>query len=151
MGNTDVVLGMKWLHAIGEFTLNLRDMEMKFKVDGTIHILKAIKDNNLKVITLKRMERLIKHDMVERAAECKLMLSYEDQHTTPYHSDVPELRVKHTKVFNGIPPGKPPDRGIEHIIEPEEGTKPIMNTPYRHPKRLKDEIEKTIKELLALG
>lgn len=26
-----------------------------------------------------------------------------------------------------------------------------MITPYRHPKRLKDEIEKTIKELLAMG
>ncbi len=26
-----------------------------------------------------------------------------------------------------------------------------MITPYRHPERLKDEIEKTIKELLAMG
>lgn len=26
-----------------------------------------------------------------------------------------------------------------------------MITPYMHPKRLKDEIEKTIKELLAMG
>ena len=48
MGGTDIVLGMKWLHAIGEFTLNLRDMEMKFKIDGTNHVLKAIKVNNLK-------------------------------------------------------------------------------------------------------
>ena len=28
---------------------------------------------------------------------------------------------------------------------------PMMVTPYRHPKRLKDEIEKTITELLAMG
>ena len=27
----------------------------------------------------------------------------------------------------------------------------MMVTPYRHPKRLKDEIEKTIKELLVMG
>lgn len=53
--------------------------------------------------------------------------------------------MKHTKVFSDIPHGRPPDRGIEHIIELEEGTNPIMITPYRHPKRLKDEIEKTIK------
>ena len=39
-------------------------------------------------------------------------------------------------MFNNIPPGKAP------------GTKPIMITPYCHPKRLKDEIEKTIQELL---
>ena len=59
--------------------------------------------------------------------------------------------MKYDRVFNDIPPGRPPDRGIEHIIELEEGTKPMMVTPYRHPKRLKDEIEKTIKELLAMG
>ena len=42
MGDIDVVLGMAWLHDLGEFTLNLRDMEMKFKVDGRPHIIKAI-------------------------------------------------------------------------------------------------------------
>lgn len=30
MDDTDVVLGIKWLHDIGEFTLNLHEMEMKF-------------------------------------------------------------------------------------------------------------------------
>ena len=59
--------------------------------------------------------------------------------------------MKYDRVFNDITPGRPLDRGIEHIIELEEGTKPMMVTPYRHPKRLKDEIEKTIKELLAMG
>lgn len=34
MGDTNVVLGMKWLHDIGIFTLNLREMEMRFTVDG---------------------------------------------------------------------------------------------------------------------
>lgn len=30
MGDTDLVLGMTWLHDIEVFTLNFRDMEMKF-------------------------------------------------------------------------------------------------------------------------
>ena len=60
-----------------------------------------------------------------------------------YHPDIQQLRIKHSKVFNDLPLGQPPDRGIEHIIELEEGTKPIMITPYHHPKRLKDEIKKT--------
>ena len=51
-------------------------------------------------------------------------------------------------MFNDLPPSRLLDSGIEHIIELEEGTKPIMITPYRHPKRLKDEIEKTIHEIL---
>jgi hypothetical protein len=33
----------------------------------------------------------------------------------------------------------------------EEGAKPIITTPYRHPKKFKDEIEKSIKELLDMG
>lgn len=36
-------------------------------------------------------------------------------------------------------------------IELELGAKPIMITPYRHPKVYKDEIEKTIKEFLDMG
>jgi hypothetical protein len=47
--------------------------------------------------------------------------------------------------------GNPLDRGFEHIIELEEGAKPVITTPYRHPKKHKDEIESAIKELLAMG
>jgi hypothetical protein len=54
-------------------------------------------------------------------------------------------------VFGSIPPGRPPDRGFEHTIELEVGATPVITTPYRHPKRFKDEIEKAIKELLAMG
>ena len=54
-------------------------------------------------------------------------------------------------MFSEIPPSRPPNRGIENIIKLEEGAKPIMIIPYRHPKRLKDEIEKTIKESLSMG
>jgi hypothetical protein len=50
-----------------------------------------------------------------------------------------------------IPLGRPPDRGFEHSIELEEGAKPMITTPYRHSRRFKDEIEKAIKELLAMG
>jgi hypothetical protein len=33
----------------------------------------------------------------------------------------------------------------------EEGRKPMITPPYCHPRRFKDEIEKAIKELLAMG
>jgi hypothetical protein len=66
----------------------------------------------------------------------------------------PEIKIildKHQKVFGLIPPSVPPDRGFEHIIELEAGVKPVISTPYRHPKKYKDEIEKAIKELLDMG
>jgi hypothetical protein len=37
------------------------------------------------------------------------------------------------------------------MIELEVGATPVITAPYRHPKKFKDEIEKAIKELLAMG
>ena len=65
--------------------------------------------------------------------------------------DIQEILDRHTKVFDKILHGVPSDRGIEHVIELEEGAKPVMITPYHHPKKHKDEIEKAIKELLEMG
>jgi hypothetical protein len=62
-----------------------------------------------------------------------------------YSHDIQKIINSHNKVFEPIPTGPPPDRGFEHIIELEEGAKTVITTPYRHPKRYKDEIEKAIK------
>jgi hypothetical protein len=61
------------------------------------------------------------------------------------------LLGRHQQAFGPIPPGRPPERGFEHTIELEEGDKSMITSPYRHPRRFKDEIEKAIKELLAMG
>jgi hypothetical protein len=37
------------------------------------------------------------------------------------------------------------------MIELEAGATPVITAPYKHPKKFKDEIEKAIKELLAMG
>ena len=58
---------------------------------------------------------------------------------------------KYERVFRDLPQGKPPDRGVDHIIELEIGTQPIKMNPYRHPKGIRDDIEEAIKELLELG
>ena len=65
-----------------------------------------------------------------------MMPTQEEQHKIEYHPDIQKLRIKYEKVLSKIPLGKPPDKGIEHIIELEEGTKPVMITPYQHPKLL---------------
>ena len=54
-------------------------------------------------------------------------------------------------MFEDIPPGIPLDRGFEHIIELEEEAKPIITTPYHHPRHYKEEIEKMIKDVLDMG
>lgn len=67
------------------------------------------------------------------------------------HIDIEPIIKKHHSVFEEIPPGLPPKRGFEHIIELERDAKPVITTPYRHPQKYKDEIEKAIQELLAMG
>ena len=75
----------------------------------------------------------------------------DDEGRRHYHTDIQDLLSRHDKVFGQIPPGRPPDKGFEHTIELEEGAKPMITTPYRNPKKFKDEIEKSIKELLDMG
>jgi hypothetical protein len=75
----------------------------------------------------------------------------DEQGKVHYTLEIKEILDRHHEVFGPIPPGVPPDRGFEHIIELEEGAKPVITTPYRHPNKYKDYIEKAIKELLDMG
>jgi hypothetical protein len=68
-----------------------------------------------------------------------------------YHLEIRALMSQYEPIFGPIPLGRPPDRGFEHTIELEAGETPMITTPYRHPKRFKDEIEMTIKELIVMG
>jgi hypothetical protein len=54
-------------------------------------------------------------------------------------------------VFEPLPARRPPDKGFEHVIELEEGLNLVITTPYRHPKRFKDKIKKSIKEIIEMG
>ena len=59
--------------------------------------------------------------------------------------EIYQLLSKYEKVFGDLPLGRPPDRGVEHKIELEIGTKPIKMNPYRYPKRIRYDIEYYIK------
>ena len=54
-------------------------------------------------------------------------------------------------MFRDLPHGRTLDRGVEHRIELEIGKSSIKVNPYNHTKIFKDEIERTIKELLDFG
>ena len=67
------------------------------------------------------------------------------------HIDIEPIIKKHQKVFEEIHLGLSPKRGFEHIIELEKDAKPVITTPYQHPQKYKDEIEKAIREILVMG
>jgi ribosomal protein L31 len=103
--------------------------------------------NTPRVVTTKRMEAIFRREDIVYAAECRISVQVDKKGHPHYSHDIQKIIDSHNKVFEPIPPGAPPDRGFEHIIELEEGAKPVITTPYRHPKKYKDEIEKAIKEL----
>jgi hypothetical protein len=128
---------------LGPITTNYKTMEMSFTEEsGKKVVLRGMSGNTPRVVTTKRMEAIFRREDIVYVAECRISVRVDKKG---------ETIDKHIKVFGPIPPGAPPDRGFEHIIELEEGAKPVITTPYRHPKKYKDEIEKPIKELLDMG
>jgi hypothetical protein len=107
--------------------------------------------NSAKVVTAKRMEAIFRREEIIYTVECKVSTRVDEKGKVHYTLEIKRILDQHQKVFGPIPPGVPPDNGFEHIIEIEVGAKPIITTPYRHPKKYKDEIEKAIKEILDMG
>ena len=85
--------------------------------------------NAAKVVTAKRMEAIFQRDEIVYAVECRIMTRVDEQGKVHYTPEIKEILDRHHKVFGPIPPGVPPDRGYEHIIELEEGAKPVITTP----------------------
>jgi hypothetical protein len=104
-----------------------------------------------RIMSNQCMEALFRHGDVACVVECLITMEKPSQDHQHYHADIQKLLGKHERVFEPLPTGRPLDRGFEHVIELEEGSNPMITTPYRNPKRFKEEIEKAIKELLDMG
>jgi hypothetical protein len=150
--DTNIILGVQWLSTLGPITTNYKTMEMSFtKENGKKVVLRGMSGNTPRVVTAKRMEAIFRREDIAYVVECRISVRVDKKGETHYSPEIQRIINKHNKVFGLIPPGAPPDRGFEHIIELEEGAKPVITTPYKHPKKYKDEIEKAIKELLDMG
>jgi hypothetical protein len=113
-------------------------MTMKFFTPGGKQVvLRGMANNAPTVVSNKIMEAIFRHGDVVYAAQCFIMSQTDDEGRRHYHADIQDLLSRHDKVFGKIPPGIPPDRGFEQTIELEEGAKPVITTPYRHPKKFK--------------
>jgi hypothetical protein len=150
--DTNVVLGVQWLYSLGKYSTNYQTMEMEFQgQDGKRVVLRGMNTYPPKVVTAKNMEAVMRQDDIAWVAEFQILVQKPKGREPNFSREIKALLKNHQKVFGDIPPGRPPDRGFEHTIELEEGTGAVITTLYRHPKAYKDEIEKTIKELLVMG
>jgi hypothetical protein len=150
--DTDVVLGVQWMITLGKITTNYQTLEMGFRDrDGKMVVLRGMSTGAPRTVSAKRMERIFRHGEVAYVVECLITTWKDSEGRQQYHTEIRNLLGRHQQVFGSIPPGRPPDKGFEHTIQFEEGAKPIITPPYHHPRRFKDEIEKSIKELLVMG
>jgi hypothetical protein len=147
-----VILGVQWLRTLGPITTNYKTMEMSFNSEeGNRVTLKGMTKNSPREVSTKCMGAVLRHGDVDYAIECLVVTENTQGKHQSYSCDMQRINDKHMNVFGPIPPGKTSYRGFEHIIELEEEDKPVITTPYRNPKKFKDEIEKAIKGLLDMG
>jgi hypothetical protein len=119
---TNIILGVHWLSMLGPITTNYKTMEMSFtEASRRKVVLRGMIGNSAKVVTIERMEAIFRREEIVYVAECEISARVEKKGKIHYAPDIHRIIDKHSKFFGAIPPGVPPDRGFEHIIELEEG------------------------------
>jgi hypothetical protein len=132
--------------------MNYLDMRMEFEDKGGQRaIIRGMSTGAPKIVSNQHMQALFIHEDMACVAECLIAMENPSNDFQQYPTNIQALLGKYERVFEPLPAGRAPDSGFEHVIELEEGSKPMIATPYRHLKRFKEEIEKAIKELLEMG
>ena len=54
-------------------------------------------------------------------------------------------------MFQPLPPGLPPERGVEHHIELEPGSKPPFRPPYRLSQSENEEAQRQMAQYIKMG
>jgi len=134
------------LYSLGEIGFNYQMLTTSFRdTSGSKVVLRGMSTGAPQAVSAKWMERIFRHDDVAYAAKCLITTQKDSEGREQYHPQIRELMSQYEPVFGPIPPRRPPDRGFEHTIKLATEDTPMINAPYRHPKRFKDEIEKAIK------
>lgn len=146
------MLGVQWLYSLGEIGFHYQTLTMSFRdTSGSRVVLRGMSTGAPQAVSGKRMEQIFRHGDVAYATECLMTTRKDSEGRERYHPQIRKLLSQYELVFGPIPSGRPPNMGFEHTIELEVGVTPMNTALYRYPKRFKYEIEKAIKELLAMG
>lgn len=149
--DTNMILGVQWLIMLGNFTTDWETLEMDWtdKKTGRHENIQGMHTYPPQTILAHQMEVDFRKGDIEWAVE--LRVSEAGSTGQAIHPDVHSILDRYATIFGEIPPRQPLDWGFEHTIELEQGIQAVITTPYRHPKAYRDEIERAIHDLLALG
>jgi hypothetical protein len=144
--DTNAVLGVQWLYSLGRYSTNYQTMEMEFQgQDDKRVVLQGMNTYPPKVVTMKKMEAVMRRDDIARVAEFHISVHRSKGGEPNCPRETHDLFWEHN-VFGNVLPGRPPDRGFEYISKLEEGIQAVITTPYRHPRSYRDELEKHLQE-----
>ena len=85
--------------------------------DGKRVVLRGMNTYPPKPVSSQRMEAVLRQGDIEWVAECLVTFRKPPENNTQHPDEIHVVLQKHEKVFRDLPPGRPPDRGFEHIIE----------------------------------
>jgi hypothetical protein len=121
-------------------------MEMEFQgQDGKRVILRGMNTYPPKVVTVKKMEAVMRRDDIARVAKFHISVQRSKGGEPNCPREIQDLFQEHN-VFGNVPSVRPPDRGFEYISKLEEGIRAVITTPYRHPRAYRDELERHLQE-----
>ncbi|XP_070015925.1 uncharacterized protein LOC142174252 [Nicotiana tabacum] len=130
IGGCNMVLGIQWLITLGDIMWNFRKLKMEFTIMVQKIPLRGIQPPAAKLIQSGKMDKLLAKPTQSEPVELQLVLQ------------------KYSDIFEE-PSKLPPSRMHDHRIIPKEDTSPVTKRFYRYPTIQKNEIEKTVDEMLA--
>jgi hypothetical protein len=149
MGCVDVVLGIQLLQSLGTMAFNFQELFMKFSLEGKEIELRGIIGKLGKVISSNGMKKLLKKGHQGVIAQ---LCSLDVQTSKPsIPLDLQGIIDKHSKVFEDIPKGLPPNQNHDHDIQLIPRSVPPNISAYRYPYSQKSEIERMVEEMLEVG
>ncbi|MCH80314.1 Ty3/gypsy retrotransposon protein, partial [Trifolium medium] len=153
LGGIDMVLGIEWLKTLGDTITNWKQQTISFWKDHKWVTLRGEGGCSKSVVALQSILKKPKPNMqgvlweLEKG-EPKVVGS--EELSEQQHTDLEELLSKYENVFQ-TPSGLPPKRSKEHAINLVEGQGAVNVRPYCYPHHHKNEIEKQVSEMLAMG
>jgi hypothetical protein len=131
LADIHVVLGVEWLYPLGDIQMNYKDMRMEFQDNyGQQVVLRGMSTSAPRIVSNQHMKSLFRHGDVAYTTKCLITMEKPSEECQHYLVEIQALFGKHERVFEPLPTRRPSDRGFEHVIELEEGLKPVITTPY---------------------
>jgi hypothetical protein len=88
-------------------------MEISFNGENGKRVtLKGMSGNAPRVVMFKRMEAIFRMEDMVYAAKCLISVQLDKEGHPQYSHDIQRIIDTQNKVFDPIPPGKPPYRGF---------------------------------------